>query len=139
MTSSAPMSLRIQAIDHVNLAVGDLARSIEFYRTVLGFEVRESGRRDGCPWAILGAGGRAYVALYEEAGTAPPTRPWFYHWGLVVDDFDAVLPALEAAGIKPRDVAGDPVIEYPGSRSIYIEDPDGHEIELTSRFGGGLE
>jgi catechol 2,3-dioxygenase-like lactoylglutathione lyase family enzyme len=32
----------------------------------------------------------------------------------------------------------DGVVEYPQSRSVYVADPDGNEIELTSAFGGGL-
>ena len=30
------------------------------------------------------------------------------------------------------------IIRYPRSRSLYVQDPDGNEIELTSAFGGGL-
>ena len=133
------MGISIQAIDHLNLFVGDLPRSIRFYACVFGFEVREDHRDDAEPWAILGASGRAYLALYENPVTRTPDHPWFNHWSFVVDDLDAALCHLEANGVEPERYRGRTIIEWPRSRSLYIHDPDGYEIELTSRFGGGLD
>ena len=62
------------------------------------------------------------------------------HWGFVVDDFDALCRKLDAPGVDVlyRTEGGDGIFVYPRSRSLYVADPDGNEIELTSRFGGGL-
>ena len=42
-------------------------------------------------------------------------------------------------GRRSPGTGGSAILPYPRSQSIYIRDPDGHEIELTTRFGGGLE
>jgi len=59
----------------------------------------------------------------------------------VVGDLDPVLDRLEADGVTIQFTDEYPrgVIEYPRSRSVYVEDPDGHQIELAEVFGGGLD
>jgi hypothetical protein len=63
------------------------------------------------------------------------------HFGLVIEDALSTLEQLkkESVTVVPRGPEGSAIRPYPHSQSIYIRDPDGHEIELTTRFGGGLE
>lgn len=138
MTSAPP--IQVQGIDHINMAVRDLDRSIDFYRDTFGFDIREDGRgRTQAPFVILGLGQRVFLALHLEARTALPDQPFIGHWGFVVGDIDAVrqrLQELNVVWLYPE--RNDGLIVYPQSRSTYICDPDGHEIELTEKFGGGL-
>lgn len=133
--------IQVNAIDHINVSVRDLARSIRFYTETFGLEMKEDGRSRERPFAIVGRPGVAYLALHENAEAGPAAHPAINHWGFVVGDLDPVLDRLEAAGVKIRftDTYPRGVIEYPRSRSVYVEDPDGHEIELTEVFGGGLD
>lgn len=134
-------SIRVGAIDHINLSVADLERAMDFYETVFGFRLAEDGRsRTEAPFVILSAGGRAYLALHENPDTGKPSKPFVNHWGFVVGDLDWVRERIEALDvpIQDGDSATGGIRRWAHSRSIYVYDPDGHEIELAEVFGGGL-
>jgi catechol 2,3-dioxygenase-like lactoylglutathione lyase family enzyme len=130
--------IRVSAIDHVNFQVADLEASIAFYRRVFGFRVLEDGRANG--WAIIGLPGVACLALGQASDLSPARGKRITHFGLVIDDAEATLEFLRQQGVTivPRGPGGSPILPYPRSQSIYVRDPDGHEIELTTAFGGGL-
>jgi catechol 2,3-dioxygenase-like lactoylglutathione lyase family enzyme len=132
--------IRVSAIDHLNLTVSDLEASIVFYHGLFGFEIAEDCRDDARPYVIMGAAGVGFLALHQQADGDPPAGGRINHWGFVIDDFDALPAQLDALGIIP--LYGDRwpggIVEYPRSRSLYVSDPDGNEIELTSAFGGAL-
>jgi len=134
--------IRVSAIDHVNLQVTDLDASIDFYRRVFGFKVLEDGRRNPPGgWAIVGLPGAVYLALGVTKDPSPAQGKRIAHFGLVIEDASSTLEQLKQEGVTvvPRGPGGSEILPYPRSQSIYIKDPDGHEIELTTRFGGGLE
>ena len=130
----------LKSIDHLNITVSDLQASIDFYGGLFGFDIAEDCRQDERPYVIMGRAGVGWLALHSEAGERPSGDGRINHWGFVVDDFDGLPDRLASAGIQPLYVDRWPggVVEYPRSRSLYVGDPDGNEIELTSRFGGGL-
>jgi catechol 2,3-dioxygenase-like lactoylglutathione lyase family enzyme len=140
----------VQAIDHINLSVRDVTRSADFYRRVFGLEVREDRRDAERPYVIVGRPDVGYLALHEQRAPilederrvagGPIRRDRINHWGFVVEGFDGLRDALERAGVEVlyRDNGADGIVHYPRSRSLYVADPDGNEIELTSTFGGGL-
>ena len=116
-------------IDHVSFAVRDLARSLDFYRGVLGLEL--APRPDlGIPGAWLQAGD-AQVHLIEvpadfEAGTPPPTlNPAAGHAAFGIDDYDAALAKLQAHGLEVLAIGA-------ASGQMWVKDPDGHVIELIA-------
>lgn len=148
-TTNAPIAtapaidsaISVGAIDHVNLSVTNLARSMDFYESVFGFRLAEDGRgRTDAPYVIMTAEGRAFLALHASARTARPSGPVINHWGFVVGDLDRVKSKLEHHGlrIQGEDSGTGGVRHWAHSRSLYISDPDGHEIELVEVFGGGL-
>ena len=105
---------RLVGINHVALEVGDLDAALEFYGRWLAFELR--GRVPGM--AFLDAGDQ-FLALGE--GRVHPTRPDDgRHFGLVVDDRDAVRATLAEAGIEPE----------PG-RGLRVRDPWGNVVEIV--------
>ena len=103
---------RLVGINHVALEVGDLDAALEFYGRWLDFSLR--GRVPGM--AFLDAGDQ-FLALSEGRTQDPDADR---HFGLVVDDRDAVRTALAEAGIAPR----------PG-RGLQIRDPWGNVIEIV--------
>jgi hypothetical protein len=103
---------RLVGINHVALEVGDLDAALEFYGRWLAFELR--GRIPGM--AFLDAGDQ-FLALAEGRYQGPDDGR---HFGLVVDDRDAVRSALAAAGIAPE----------PG-RGLLVRDPWGNMIEIV--------
>src|SRR5215213_6613813 len=103
---------RLVGINHVALEVGDLDEALTFYRSFLAFELR--GRVPGM--AFLDAGDQ-FLALAEGRRQPPDDGR---HFGLVVDDRDAVRAALAEAGVSPE----------PG-RGLQVRDPWGNVVEIV--------
>ena len=103
---------RLVGINHVALEVGDLDAALAFYGRWLDFELR--GRVRGM--AFLDAGDQ-FLALSEGRSQGPDDDR---HFGLVVDDREAVRAALAAAGIEPE----------PG-RGLQVRDPWGNVVEVV--------
>jgi catechol 2,3-dioxygenase-like lactoylglutathione lyase family enzyme len=103
---------RLVGINHVALEVGDLDAALEFYGRWLDFELR--GRVTGM--AFLDAGDQ-FLALSEGRSQQPDADR---HFGLVVDDRDAVRAALAAAGIEPE-----------RGRGLLVRDPWGNLVEVV--------
>ena len=103
---------RLVGINHVALEVGDLEEALAFYGSI--FDVQLRGREPGMAFVDMGD---QFIAFSEGRGDPPDGRR---HFGLVVDDKDAVRAALEAAGAE---------IE-PGRR-LDFRDPWGNHIQVV--------
>lgn len=125
--------LNIQSVDHLNLNVKNLQISVDFYSKHFGMSVKEEGiATRGNPYKIIGKPGSLYLCLYE--GDSSKSLGRMNHLGIQVNDFDQALAYIK----KEKIPVSYELIDYGVSRSIYIEDPDGMEIELSEVFGGGL-
>jgi catechol 2,3-dioxygenase-like lactoylglutathione lyase family enzyme len=120
-------ALELQRLDHVSLNVGDRARSIAWYRDVLGLQQRNGPGEDAEP-VFMGEFGRC-IALFQ-AQSSVPERPsesvGLRHVALVVDDLDRAQEHLRSHGVDFR------FEDHGNAHSLYFRDPDGHTIELTS-------
>jgi catechol 2,3-dioxygenase-like lactoylglutathione lyase family enzyme len=103
---------RLVGINHVALEVGDLEEALEFYGSI--FELRLRGREPGMAFVDMGD---QFIALSAGRGDQPDGAR---HFGLVVDDKDAVRAALESAGVR---------IE-PGRR-LDFRDPWGNHVQVV--------
>ena len=127
--------LNVKGLDHLNLNVISLKETVDWYEELFGFQVKEEGlSSSGNPYKIIGLPGVLYLALYENGEDKVDANP-LNHFGLNLDNFDEALSVLKKKGI---DIHYGGVIDYDNSRSAYISDPNGLEIELSSNFGGGL-
>jgi catechol 2,3-dioxygenase len=123
--------VKARYLGHAVFYVRDLERSLGFYRDLLGF--REVGRVFGGAAAALTGGRTHHELLLIQVGPAPGPpkgrRLGLYHIGIKVgdslDELRSVLGELEAAGVP---VAG--MSDHTVSQSLYLEDPDGNEVEL---------
>jgi catechol 2,3-dioxygenase-like lactoylglutathione lyase family enzyme len=117
-------------LEHVNLTVNDLDRSIAFYCDLLDVEVRWKGPIEGERLGAHVGDDRCYLALFQaaEQGTVDQDygRPGLNHFGFVVGDLDEARRRLEQLG---GTVHFEP--NYEPGRRIYCLDPDGHEVELV--------
>ena len=113
------------AIGAVHLTISDLARSIEFYESRLGFQVHR--RDDRTAW--LGAGGPDLLIL-SQCETAPRVRATtgLYHFAILVPtraDLARSLRLLVATGTVLQGAA-----DHGVSEALYLADPDGNGIEI---------
>ena len=109
-----PEAKKARAIgfNHVALEVGDIEEALAFYARLFDFELR--GKSDTSAFIDLGD---QFLALQKgRSQSADDGR----HFGLVVDDKDAVRKALADAGIEP----------LPGPFLDFL-DPWGNRIEIV--------
>jgi catechol 2,3-dioxygenase-like lactoylglutathione lyase family enzyme len=145
--------MTILGLDHVSVTTGDIARSLAFYRDLLGLPVRSVGelsgdevdRITGVPGArLLSADldlGRGQVLelleyVSAEDGVAlPQEHPGSGHVGLMVDDVDQIHRALVDAGVmvKSAPVELTEPGDWHGVRCMTVLDPDGVAVELVQR------
>jgi len=126
--------MEVKELGHVVLYVRDLERSRRFYRDVLGWKeiTPEGGMR--FPAAAFSSGRTHHELLLIEVGpNAAPIpagrRVGMYHFGLKVGTTDDELrEARDTLARSGARVVG--AIYHGVTHSLYIEDPDGHEIEL---------
>jgi lactoylglutathione lyase len=109
---SQPRKARAVGFNHVALEVGDIEEALTFYGRLFDFELRSKGAKS----AFIDLGDQ-FLAL-QKGRTQPPDEG--RHFGLVVDDKEAVRKALVEIGIKP----------LPG-RFLDFLDPWGNRIEIV--------
>lgn len=129
----------ITSIGHVALRIKDLDRSLDFYVDKMGFEEMFRLDRDGAPWIVyLRVTDDQYIELFPggEGNHAPHAETIGYnHVCFTVDDLDTVIARLAERGVplsRPKKVAID------GNAQAWVEDPDGHRIELMQLLPGCL-
>jgi catechol 2,3-dioxygenase-like lactoylglutathione lyase family enzyme len=132
-------SVNAGRLDHVNISVRDLDVSAGFYAALFGLELKEQGVSGETRWCIIGAPDRFYLCLAEVRGSEgfKPEGIHINHVGFVVDDIDETVRRIHGLGLRLE--ANDTTVDWPRSRSAYVKDPDGILIEITNRFGGGLD
>lgn len=117
--------LRTIELGAVGLSVSDLDRSLAFYQSVLGMSVLARADRHG----TLGVAGRPLLRLEERPGARRDAEAaGLYHFALL-------LPSREALGRHLRHLleTGVPLTgaaDHFVSEALYLDDPDGHGIEL---------
>jgi catechol 2,3-dioxygenase len=125
--------MKAQYLGHVVFYVEDLDRSLAFYRDLLGFT--EVGRTFGGKAAALTSGRTHHELLLIEIEDASPRlassgpQLGLYHIGIKIgDSLDELRRAkgeLERAGVP---IGG--MSDHTVSQSLYLQDPDGNEVEL---------
>ena len=85
---------KLIGMNHVAIEVGDLEAALELYGKLFDFELR--GRVPGMAFIDMGD---QFLAVSEGRRQGPDDGR---HFGLVVDDLDAVLRAAREAGLEAR-------------------------------------
>mgnify|MGYP003498073881 CR=1 FL=1 len=128
--------MKVTKLLHTRMRVSDLDETIQFYTSVLGLEVieRKTSPR-GSHLAFLKVPNSDELI---ELTSFPPSGPVkvqedLVHLAFQVDNLDETIASLNAIGIKITD---GPTKTSSGSRFIFIDAPDGYEIELLERPAG---
>ncbi|HEY3876099.1 MAG TPA: VOC family protein [Candidatus Kapabacteria bacterium] len=120
--------MQIKELGHVVLYVKEIERSIHFYRDVLGFRMITSQPRV----ALFSSGRTHHELLLIETGQEPTLRKSYnglYHIGFKIGDTIEELSSAHEELVK----AGVPIVgmtDHHVTKSLYILDPDGNELEL---------
>jgi catechol 2,3-dioxygenase len=121
-----PMAGTGLVVGHVHLHVGDIERSLNFYRDVLGFELMFS-----IPTAAFVAAGGYHHHLGfnvwrgEGVPPAPPGRVGLRHWTIVLEnpaDLAAVRERVRATGVEVEEGEDD---------GFLVRDPWGTAVVFT--------
>lgn len=125
--------MKVTKLLHTRMRVSDLDKTIQFYSGVLGLEVieRKTSPR-GSHLAFLKVPNSDEQI---ELTSFPPSGPVkvqedLVHLAFQVDNLDETIASLNAMGVKITD---GPTKTSSGSRFIFIDAPDGYEIELIER------
>lgn len=124
--------MKLEGLDHVAITVRDPLRSAEWYHDVLGLERRFEEAWGDYPIVLLA--GDSGVAIFPADSREPRTVADAHntitmrHFAFRVDgrNFEAAKERMRLLAMTFREE------DHAISRSIYIDDPDGHEIEITT-------
>jgi catechol 2,3-dioxygenase-like lactoylglutathione lyase family enzyme len=150
--STSRNEFRIISADHTGITVSNLERSLAFWRDILGFELSHTAHQTGemaeqitgvkgaeLKLAVVKAPGGHKIELLEYLASPDrkkhidlrPCDIGHVHVALIIDDLEAVLKRIAAAGWKE---AGKPQMlttgPNAGKRVVYVRDPDGTTIEF---------
>jgi lactoylglutathione lyase len=132
--------LTVASITHVAIRVKDVDRALDFYVNKLGFAEMLRLDREERVWLIyLRITDDQYLEIFPEGqGERASEREavGFNHMCLAVPDIEQTVRELNEAGvemIRPKVQGAD------GNWQTWIEDPDGHRIELMQMNPDGMQ
>jgi len=117
--------------DHTTVFVRDLAKSAQFYETVVGLEKIPDPFKDAAHvWFRAGAHEQLHII---GGATEDAPRNIEVHMAFRVASVEEFARHLDQMGIKHRSMGGDVAIQLrpDGVHQIYFQDPDGYWIEIN--------
>ena len=127
----------IKGIDHININVKNIEETKAFYKEWFNFDVikeytYESEGKE-IKFALIGISGVAMLCLYEgryEDGGYSNIG----HLGFNVSNFEEAYTIAKSKNLILEKWG---LVEYENSKSFYIADPNGFELEVSQVFTGG--
>lgn len=128
--------MRVKKLLHTRMRVSDMDETIKFYREVLGLEVAEQKVSPrGSKLAFLSVpNSQELIELcsFPDSGEVKVQED-LVHLAFEVEDLEETIRELKA---KKVPITDGPTQSSSGSRFIFIDAPDGYEIELIQRPPG---
>jgi catechol 2,3-dioxygenase-like lactoylglutathione lyase family enzyme len=118
--------MRARGFTHVSVHARDLDESVRFYEDVFGMEeVPAPGFPFPVRWLRVG---NLQLHLFHSEDSAPSG----HHFGLDVDDFEAVYKKAHNLGVTVGEGYFSKVYELPdGAVQLYLHDPAGNMVEAN--------
>jgi lactoylglutathione lyase len=119
---------------HTCYRIGDIERSLRFYRA-LGFD---EGHRmtlsDGATNVFMGmpGDGERLELTFNPGVDSYEIGTGYGHIAITAPDLDATLARLKDQGIEPERAPY--TVSDGGSRICFVRDPDGYRIEIIERW-----
>lgn len=130
--------MKVRKLLHTRMRVSNMDQTIEFYRDVLGLEVveRKVSPR-GSHLAFLAVpNSEELIELCSFPASGPvKVQEDLIHLAFEVDNLDEAIQELTSKRIFITD---GPTRTASGSRFIFIDGPDGYEVELIERPPGAI-
>jgi catechol 2,3-dioxygenase-like lactoylglutathione lyase family enzyme len=127
--------MHIDRLDHLVLTVGDIERSVAFYRDVLGMQpVTFGGGRTALTF------GQSKINLHEVGKEFEPKarRPVAGSADICLitsDRLEAVRAELDAHGVAVEEGPVERTGAVGRLLSVYVRDPDGNLVEISNDLG----
>ena len=121
--------MKAKTVRSWNLNANDLEKSVEFYRDLLGADVRGEQQVAGVNVVRLGLGDFG-IGLFDASGGERPGVP---HHTIGIegpDDPEELKREIESKGITVDNIRPHSEREG-GGYSLYVSDPSGNRIELS--------
>ena len=130
----------VRGLFETHLTVADLARSVSFYRDLVGLPVALEMPERGAAFHWIGQPGQAMLGLWS-IGSAPMGMQLHIAFVMSLADVLAAPERLVAQRIQPLSFFGEPadepsVIGWMPAAAIYFRDPDGHLLEYLAMLEG---
>jgi len=134
-------------IGYVSLNVSDLQRSIDFYKSVLGFKVSGKVSSGNALLSVEGdnssssliellqvekkeGGKHGPTFMNEKVNSSPPQRAGLYHFAILLPERKYLADMLSNLADKKDNVHFDGLADHLVSEAIYIRDPDFNGVEI---------
>jgi len=128
--------MRVKKLLHTRMRVSDMDQTIAFYTGVLGLEVleRKTSPRGSHLAFLLVPNSDELIELCSFPPSGPvKVQEDLVHLAFQVENLDETIATLTSKGVKITD---GPTKTSSGSRFIFIDAPDGYEVELIERPAG---
>jgi lactoylglutathione lyase len=126
----------VRGLFETHLTVGDVSRSTEFYRDVVGLPLALDLPERNAAFLWIGEPGRAMLGLWG-TGSAVNTMQLHIAFDVALDDLLRAPERLRDAGVTPLSFFGQEttepdVLAWMPAGAVYFRDPDGHLLEYLA-------
>jgi catechol 2,3-dioxygenase-like lactoylglutathione lyase family enzyme len=121
--------MKIERIDHLNLTVADIDRSLEFYKRVLGMQTESVGEGRA---ALYFGQQKIHLDAAGATAMAGEKRMPAHICFITQEPVSEVMAHLERCGVPVRMGPGPRAGAIGTIQSVYIDDPDQNSIEISS-------
>jgi catechol 2,3-dioxygenase-like lactoylglutathione lyase family enzyme len=120
--------MKIERIDHLNLTVADIDRSVEFYKRVLGMEVESMGEGRA---ALHFGQQKIHLDAANSAMAMRGEKRMPAHICFITEaPFGEIMAHVERCDVPVR-MQGPRAGAIGTIQSVYIDDPDQNSIEIA--------
>src|SRR5262249_22166475 len=128
LTLAARPAMKIERIDHLNITVADIGRSLAWYEQVLGMRTEKMGEGRA---AVLFGNQKIHLDLAGATAMAGDKRMPAHICFVTETPLAEVKQQLEAHGVPVR-MEGPRAGAIGTIQSVYIDDPDMNSIEIST-------
>jgi lactoylglutathione lyase len=131
-----PAPTPVRGLFETHLTVRDVARSVAFYRDVVGLPLALELPERNAAFMWIGQRGQAMLGLWG-IGSSVNSLTLHIAFDVALDDVLRSPERLRAEGVTPLSFFGEEtsepdVLAWMPAAAVYFEDPDGHLLEYLA-------